>query len=116
MDYDKFLNRLIDEGLVAAQDEYKHQPEHLNGAVAGFEACRGRRPHDLASLLAMAREETAQAYWRQDAGYWRSRCYEAEVEYVCNCVSAMQVIQGHPAILAPTTIGFVRASEVLGFS
>lgn len=130
MTYEEFLARIIDDGIEAARRDYakKTRAAHLRGAVAGFEACRGKSPIELKVLLDRAcmashdaHDELVQGRRASPgstrpanlAGYWEARCYELEVEWVCNCVSAMLYNEGHPVIVPPTARGTIRAAEVL---
>lgn len=115
--YATFLDQIIRDGIAAAHHDYKDVSSHqLQGSLAGFEACRGKTPAELAALLADARRETAEAYWGQAADYWRTRCFEAEVEWVCNCVSAVLRNEGFPVIVPPTARGVQKAAQVVGVS
>jgi hypothetical protein len=121
--YEAFLTRVIDDGIEAARRDYADKPEKLRGAVAGFEACRGKSPVELKVLLdrthMASHDLSAQAFalgpGRGEAlkEFWETRCYEAEVEWVCNCVSAMLMNEGLPVIVQPTARGVLRADEVL---
>lgn len=114
------LERTIDDGIDAARRDYTEprDAERLEGSVAGFEACRGRTPEQLAVLLTEARRETQAAY-RADPDpaatrYWYWRCRELEVEWVCNVVSAVLANEGLPTIVPPTARGVMKAAEIVG--
>lgn len=109
-----FLDRVIDDGIAGASADYEAGSEKLRGSVAGFEACRGRDPEQLASLLAESRRETMQAFREQAPDYWYWRCRELEVEWVCNVVSAAFLNEGWAVIVPPTVRGVMRAAEILG--
>jgi hypothetical protein len=112
--YLDFLTRVIDDGIAAATLDYKDDPDKLKGAVAGFEACRSKDPTALAQALADARTKTQDAYRDQAENYWETRCFEAEIEWTCNCVSAMLMNQGLTTIVPPTARGVMKAAEILG--
>jgi len=116
MDYATFLHRVIEDGLAAARESYARKPDKLEGAVAGFEACRSRSPDELRNLLSEARARTARAHsdGTPIEKYWALVCYDHEVEWVCNCVSAVLMNQGLPTIVPPTARGVVKASQVAG--
>lgn len=120
MGYADFLNAVIDDGMEAArvsygtqQDRSKCDPVKLEGSLAGFELCRGLKPHAIASLLADMSEETAAARTRHDPRYWFWRCRESEVQWVANVMSAALVRAGLPFIVNPTYRGLRRALDVL---
>lgn len=114
MTYLDFLTKIIDDGIAAARADYKDDAEKREGAIAGFEACRDKTPPELLQALEAARAATAAAYRTQDLTYWATRCFEAEVEWVCNCVSAMLFNERKPIIVPPTARGVLKAAEVLG--
>lgn len=128
MEYDAFLERVIADGLAAAKRDYADRAEKLTGAIAGFEACRGKDMLELTRLLRSARDRTREllAELRLDdtvavprhnrplLRYWEARCYEAEIEWVCNVVSAALHTQRLPTIVTPTARGMLKAADILG--
>lgn len=114
MEYARFLTRVIDDGIAAAQKSYATDQPKLAGAIAAFESCRGKPPDALQAVLLYARGETARVVGGSLSDYWRARVYEAEVEWVCNCVSAVLLGQGKPVLVPPTARGFLKAAQVLG--
>jgi len=118
MNYFDFLTRVIDDGIAAARVNYADQPHKCEGAVAGFEACRGKHPFQLAQLLIEANAQADKAFRAHDDvdNCWRLRCYVLEVEWVCNVVSCAIMNQDpkHAVIVTPTARGFMKAAEILG--
>jgi hypothetical protein len=120
--YVDFLETVINDGIRAAERDYATERSKREGAVTGFEACRGKAPQELGPLLAQAHRDTrAHRNVANDDGsdlamnnYWQARCYELEIEWVCNVVSAMLVNQMLPPIVPPTARGMRKAAEVLG--
>lgn len=91
MKYLDFLNAVIDGGIAAANRDYAADEAKRDGAVAGFEACRGLHPGDLATLLETARaatRETRDQLPHHPHDYWWRRCRELEIEWTCNVVAA----------------------------
>lgn len=121
MPWHQFLNRIISDGIAAARRDYvgpEHSPR-LEGSIAGFEACGGKTISELATLLAESREKVHAGLLRREnevdtTRYWYLRCYEAEVEWVCNVVSAALMNIGQPTIIPPTARGVSKAAEILG--
>lgn len=112
---DSFLTRVIDDGIEAARRDYVFSPDKLKGAVAGFEACRGKAPAELAELLAESRRNQAAAYFDSTlAHYWELTCYAAEVEWVCNVLSAALMNGGGDPIVPVTARGMMKAAGILG--
>lgn len=116
MTLEEFLNRVIDDGIAAVKKDYRqpHQKEKRDGSIAGFEACRGKTLLELNELLQASHTSTADAHDRRAKDYWWFRCYELEVEWVCNCVSALLVNQGLPPIIVPTARGMMKAAGIVG--
>jgi len=114
VDYLSFLNRIIDDGISAAREDYAKKPDKLQGSVEGFEACRGKTPPELAKILEEARRNTSKAHFDHASDYWKIRCFEAEVEWVCNCVSAILMNQNLPTIIPPTARAYIKAAEIVG--
>lgn len=114
MTHAQFLNAVIDGGIDGAKKDYAQSTDKLRGAIAGFEACRGKSVQELGELLSAARTARIDALDRKIADYWWYRCYESEVEWVCNCVSASLYNMGMPIIIPPTGRGMIRAAQILG--
>jgi hypothetical protein len=116
MRYEDFLATVIEQGIEAAMASYESDPPKRRGSVAGFRACEGKTPAQLDRLLKDARLATASAY-RDNVHvdeYWEMRCYEAEIQWVCNCVSAALANQDLPTIVTPTCRGAQKAAAILG--
>lgn len=121
--YGEFLIRVIDDGIAGARKDY-HRPDQahkLEGALAGFEACRGKTPGQISMLLDDARKrvrqkliDNAQEKTGDPKDYWRIRCEEAEIEWVANVVSAILAANGLPVIITPTAGGTLKAANVMG--
>src|SRR6266850_6254100 len=62
------LNHIIDDGIEAARLDYPKPGDILKreGSIAGFEACRGKSPAEIAALLAEANERARQAMLERD--------------------------------------------------
>jgi hypothetical protein len=116
MTFDLFLGRVIDDGIAAAQRDYTdpQQAQLLAGSVAGFEACRGLSGLQLVRLYDDATRWSHVHYRDVDHWYWRG--YISEVEWCCNCVSAVLINEGRPPLLAwlPTASGCLKAAEIVG--
>jgi hypothetical protein len=118
MNYYDFLNKVIEDGISAAKKTYKDSKnQKLDGALAAFEACRNKMPEDLIEIYTTALSYCENARKNKDSeNYWWFRCYLAEVEWVCNVVSAILRNQGLPPLLPnlPTERGFMKAVQILG--
>ncbi len=115
MTYEQLLDRIISDGIAAAQADYADRPHRLRGAVEGFEACRGRTPEQLVELWREA--ESRVMALRGDTAtsvddYWYNRCFQAEVEWCMNVISV-----GLPRPLLthlPTCRAAVKYAEIVG--
>jgi hypothetical protein len=114
VNYKDFLNRIIDDGVDAAKADYRDRPDKLRGAVDGFRACREKTPLELGALLQCARMSTDVARRGLPHLYWQLRCYENEVEWVCNCVSVVLLDKQLPTIVPPTVRAFEKVKSVVG--
>jgi hypothetical protein len=119
LNYEEFLEAVILKGIEAAKRDYanprnQNHPMMLAGSVAGFEACRRRTPQQLLALLAVAEKRTIAARRADIDNYWEVRCYEAEIEWVCNCVSAGLRINLRP--VWPTGRAVIMAAQILGIA
>jgi len=122
MNYLDALSTIIDRALAGAREDYQAGTDKLVGSVEGLEACRGKSPEDLSALLRDASVRTHEARVclmrdpQHDFGYWRIRCFEAEVEWVCNCVSVMLMNQGQKTIVPPTARAALSVASIVGVS
>ncbi len=118
MTYQDFVARIIGDGERAATRDYADNAPKLAGARDGFAACRTcGSPPELALLLAFARDQV-QAQLRApllDAeAHTHASAFAAEIEWVCNCVSALLLNEGHQPICPPTARGVLKCAELLG--
>ena len=113
-----FLDAVIERGIAAARRDYARPDQRLKleGSLAGFEACRGLDPAQLAALLGEARRATLEAYREDRQDYWRVRCREAEIEWVANCLSFMLLQAGLPVIVPPTARAAMTCAEIVGIA
>lgn len=111
----QFVNRVVDEGIKAAKRDYARsdQREKLKGSIAGFEACRDNEPIDLKLLLDSAHQATETAREDGDEMFWWYRCYEAEVEFVCKCVSVVLMRDKYPKIAEPCSRSIALTEKIL---
>lgn len=116
MTFDDFLTRVIDDGIKAVKDSYREarQAQKLEGSIAGFESCRGRSVFELRQQLDIAQKLADIAMATDRGNYWYHRCFHAEVEWVCNVVSAALQNSGEIPIVTPTARGYLKAADILG--
>ena len=118
MDYQAFLTRVIDDGIVAAKVDYAKPEDNsqLRGSVEGFELCRGKQPAELRTIYDEANRIASEKALAHAEDYWFWRCRELEVEWVCNMVSAVIMNEGKPPLLShlPTARAVIKAAEIVG--
>lgn len=124
MTYNEFLTRIIDEGIAAATADYTDpkDKERLEGSIAGFNACRNQLPEQLIETWSEANKKCNDAFCNgiysdeNTNTYWYHRCFQLEVEWVINVVSAMLINEGQQPLLAwlPTANGAMKAASILG--
>jgi hypothetical protein len=128
--YDQLLDRIVSDGIAEVREAYADPEEHhkRDGAIEGFEACRGKTPGELVELWCAAEKQSAQmrvsvAARCEDAdrdlkAYWKQRYKALQVEWVCNVVSMGLVNSGQPPLLAhlPTARGAMKYAEIVGVS
>ncbi|MGH9917729.1 MAG: hypothetical protein ACRD6W_02485, partial [Nitrososphaerales archaeon] len=79
MDYLTALDAVINRGIEGARRDYKDSPKKCEGAVAGFNACRGKTPEELLKILFEANKATTAARNKQlddnfkAQDYWKIR-------------------------------------------
>lgn len=118
MDLITFINKVIDQGIEAAKADYvkPDQKKNLEGSIKGFEDCRGKSPTELKELLHVASKTANDIIFTDDVTeYWYYRCRALEIEWVCNCVSAILVNEGQAPLSSflPTSRGVMKANEIL---
>lgn len=137
MNYYEFLNEVIERGIAGAKESYANDEnkDRLNGSIAGFEECRGRTPLELYVLYTETVSKMADAMSdqiefdelkeelsldeigiKQEKDYWYHRCMNLEIEWVCNCVSAMMINENCPPLFPhlPTARATLLVAEIVG--
>ena len=77
--------------------EHKGEIAKLRRMIRAYDMCLSLCETDAALGLYEYREvqalieATMKARLEEEPEYWKTRCYEAEIEWVCNIVSAMMV-------------------------
>ena len=118
MPFNDFLNAVIDDGIEEVRIAYAGPGRELkrDGAIAGFEACRGKARGEIAAVLRAAAEDASAAREQRRADYWFWRLRHAQVEWVLNVVNAADHAHGNPLDFAPTARGMAKAVDILGVS
>jgi hypothetical protein len=118
MTYEQLLERLISDGIAEVREAYADPKDHhkRDGAIDGFEACRGKSPSDLVALYQSAERQAHEAYREEVTDYWRGRYFVLQVEFVLNVVSVGSVQQGGLPLLGwlPTARGAMKYAEIVG--
>jgi hypothetical protein len=132
--YDQLIDRIIADGIAEVRDVYAAPKEHhkRDGAIEGFEACRGKTPPELFALWTAAEKECAQLRTVDTReldvkAYWKCRYKVLQIEFVCNVVAAGLLANGQlyyldnvVALMRPlcgrllTARGVLKYAEIVG--
>lgn len=112
------LEIIINDGIKVATEDYNkpEQKEHLEGSVDGFNACRNLDVAGLIDMYKTANKYVKNAYDEKDEKYWYFRCYQAEIEWVINVVSALFILHDEKVEIIdylPTVNGMSKAMHVM---
>lgn len=121
MTYDQLVDRLISDGIAEVRVAYADPKDHhkRDGAIEGFEACRGKTPADLVALWTAFEKECAEIRDDYHGGgeksaedYWKSRYKTLQVEWILNVLSVglSTPLLGH----LPTARGAMKYAEIVG--
>jgi hypothetical protein len=116
MDRNDLLNSVIDDGIEEVRHLYTRpdQKDKHDGAMEGFEACRGLSDSKLLALFKQAQANTLAARAAQAKDYWRVRYKELQVEWVLDVLSAAMLNDGQQPLITPTGRGMKKAADILG--
>ncbi len=115
MTYAEFVVWIVQDGVTAAQRDYA--AVRLAGALAGFDAVLDcDTPPELGALLAFARNKQIALLDEapDDDARIFAQTFVAEVEWVCNCVSAFLLNEGSQPLIKPSSRGILKCAELLG--
>jgi hypothetical protein len=120
MTYDQLLNRIISDGIAEVKQAYADPKEHhkRDGAIEGFEACRGKTPDQLVALWTDAEREAAQM--RRDRepsdvnAFWRCRYKALQIEW---CLNVISVGLSKPLLAhLPTYRAAMKYAQIVGIT
>jgi hypothetical protein len=120
MSHNDLLNAIIDDGLEDVRQTYTNpvyrQRLKQQGAIEGFESCRGKTEEELLQLLQRVKQDTIQAVQPTAPDYWRVRYIELQVEWVLKVLSAARYGQGLSPIPSIPVMGRAlrKAADILG--
>lgn len=125
MTYDQLIDQIIADGIAEVRVAYADPSEHhkRDGAIEGFEACRGKTPAELVELWREAEDEAHRitrlnvdgvAFMK--AAYWKQRYKALQIEFVLNVVSVGLVNSGKAPLLGhlPTARGAMQYAKIVG--
>lgn len=127
--YDQLLDRIIADGIAEVRVAYADPKEHhkRDGAIEGFEACRGKSPTELVAIWTKgerqcqqirrtANASTANASDEHVKDYWKQRYKALQVEWVLNVISVGLTNSGQPPLLGhlPTARGAMKYAQIVG--
>jgi hypothetical protein len=118
--YDQLLDRIIADGLAEVRVAYADPKDHhkRDGAIEGFEACRGKLPDEIVALWTEVEKECAKIRAESITGddhlrrYWKSRYKVLQIEFVLNVIS----VGLKTSLLShlPTYRGAMKYAEIVG--
>lgn len=122
--YDQLLDRTIADGIAEVHKAYVDPKDHhkRDGAIEGFEACRGKTPEQIVDLWTEAEKACATIRAESVDGddhlrrYWRARYKALQLEFVLNVISVGLVNKGQPPLLThlPTARGALQYARIVG--
>jgi len=115
--YAQLLDRVITDGIAEVRAAYAAPEDHhkRDGAIEGFEACRGKTPSELVELWRSTATEARQNMHDAEV-YWKQRCKTLQVEWVCNVISVGLMNSGHAPLLEhlPTARAAMKCAQLVG--
>jgi hypothetical protein len=126
MTYEALLDRIIADGITEVREAYADPEDHhkRDGAIEGFEACRGKNPTELVELWAAAERQGQQIFRNRSVAdassdakdYWKQRYKVLQIEFILNVVSVGLTQSGLPPLLThlPTARGAMKYAEIVG--
>ena len=116
--YDQLLDRIISDGIAEVREAYADPKDHhkRDGAIEGFETCRGKAPSALVAMWSEAERACVACRNGDIKDYWKQRYKALQIEWVCNVVSVGLAGSGHAPLLAhlPTVRGAMKYAEIVG--
>jgi hypothetical protein len=120
MTYHQLVDRIVNDGIAEVREAYADPENHhkRDGAIEGFEACRGKAPSEIVELWRTA-EDQAHQIAREDRSasrdakdYWRQRYKTLQIEFALNVISAAlgQSLLSH----LPTARGALKYAAIVG--
>lgn len=111
----EFLNTIIEDGIKEVMATYTRpdQKEKMDGSIAGFEACRDRSDEELLMLKGKAEETCRRAMLEKANDYWWHRCFELQVEWTLNVLSAAMYVHDMDVLVPVTARGMAKAMNIL---
>jgi hypothetical protein len=122
--YDQILDRIIADGIAEVRVAYADPKDHhkRDGAIEGFEACRGKSPAELVAIWTEGARQCQQIRRTADASdehvknYWKQRYKTLQIEWILNVISVGLTNSGQPPLLShlPTARGAMKYAQIVG--
>ena len=126
--YNQLLDRVISDGIAEVREAYDDPKNHhkRDGAIEGFEECRGKSPSALVTLWFAAEQHAEQILRKHHEtdialidnadgdprDYWRQRYKAMQIEWVLNVLS---VGLSRPLLAhLPTYRAAMKYAEIVG--
>lgn len=125
MTYEQLLEHIISDGISEVRDAYDDPKDHhkRDGAIEGFEACRGKTPTEIVELWRIAEDQARQIMRANHADtpnslkdYWKQRYKASQLEWALNVISIGLVNNGQPPLLThlPTAHAAMKYAAIVG--
>jgi hypothetical protein len=113
MDYFQYLNGAIEVGIAEARAEYDN-PMELQGALDGFEACRGRTVPEIEVLLKVSQMAEKGVLKYRPPGWQAVYRWAQEIEWIWGAVSLLKLDANGQVILDQTGRALEQMAQSLG--
>lgn len=122
MTYEKLLERIIADGIAEVKEAYDDPDDRhkRDGAVEGFEACRGKSPEQIVILWSTVEREASllrtdgEANEQRVKAFWRYRYKVLQIEWCLNVISVGLSKSLLPHL--PTARAAMKYAEIVGVS
>jgi hypothetical protein len=108
------IGRVIEDAMVSARRTYANDEPKRTGALAGLSECRGKTTDELGVLLHGARLAATTTARQGNVRHWEVAAFAAEVQWVCECASAVMKDQGMVPLVQPTPAATLKVMEIVG--
>lgn len=115
----ELLDQIIERGIAEVKVSYPAGTSKHDGAIVGFESCRGKTGHELVALWQAFEKRAYEGLGTDNArehNYWYNRYAALQIEWTMNVLSVGLTLAGHPPLAAhlPTMRAAQEYSRIVG--